>query len=177
MQDFATLFLETMRYEHWLRFYFLDDAGSGGGPMQASAEKELSADEVLCIPDDIAERSRAEEPQFATLLDTLRGKNVSMERSRDAVFDCLGQLTGLRPGSSEFEKQLTALSGDESFRRQLDGFHGWVQELANNELDLQGNALPPDAPRDERIPSFTEWNRAFRFWFSLQKPLELQPMA
>ena len=30
MTDFAADFLEAMRYEHWLRFYFAEDAGSDG---------------------------------------------------------------------------------------------------------------------------------------------------
>ena len=47
-----------------------------------------------------------------------------------------------------------------------------MQELANNELDLKGNALPPGAPRDESIPSFSEWNRAFLLWFGMQKPFD-----
>ena len=94
-----------------------------------------------------------------------------MERSRDTVFQWLGEQTGVLPGSAEFEACMTALAGDMEFRRLMDGFHGWVQELANNAIDLKGNALPPGAPRDETIPGFTEWDNAFQFWFSLQKPL------
>ena len=39
--NFADMFLEAMRYEHWLRFYFLDDAEV---PMQASADNELAVE-------------------------------------------------------------------------------------------------------------------------------------
>lgn len=174
--NFADMFLEAMRYEHWLRFYFLDDAEV---PMQASADNELAVeamDAVIAVPADIAARSRAEEPRFASILDALQGQIVSMERSRDAVFHWLGEQTGVLPGTAEFEASMTALSGDMDFRRKMDGFHGWVQELANNAIDLKGNALPPGAPSDERIPDFTEWDKAFQFWFSLQKPLgEISP--
>lgn len=177
---FADLFLEAMHYEHWLRFYFLEDAEeSDASPMQASPERELtveSMDALLVVPAEIAARSREEEPDLAEILDAMQGQLVSMERSRDVIFDWLGEKTGIRPGSKEFETRMSALAGNAEFRRSLDGFHGWVQELANNELDLQGNALPPGAPRDEHIPSFAEWNRAFQFWFSMQKPFELNSM-
>lgn len=172
--SFADLFLEAMRYEHWLRFYFLEDVEDS--PMQASPERELSVesmDALLAVPADVAARSREEEPELAEILDALEGQLVSIERSRDVIFDWLGEKTGVRPGTEEFENKMNALAGDAEFRRSLDFFHGWVQELANNEIDLQGNALPPGAPRDERIPSFAEWSRAFRFWFGMQKPFEL----
>ena len=182
MKDsFADLFLEAMRYEHWLRFYFLEDAEDAGSdaPMQASPERELnmeSMDALLVVPADIAARSREEEPALAEILDAMQGQKISMERSRDIIFDWLGEKTGIVPGSEAFEKQLNTLAGDADFRRCLDFFHGWVQELANNELDLKGNALPPGAPRDETIPSFAEWNKAFLFWFGMQKPFDLNTL-
>lgn len=179
---FADLFLEAMHYEHWLRFYFLEDAeksDAGDAPMQASPERELSMEEmnaILVVPAEAAARSREEEPALAEILEALQGQIVSMEHSRDIIFDWLGERTGIRPGTAEFERRMNALAGDEGFRRSLDFFHGWVQELANNEIDLQGNALPPGAPRDESIPSFAEWNRAFQFWLGMQKPFALNRM-
>ena len=170
--SFADLFLEAMRYEHWLRFYFLEDAEDE--PMQASPEREMrveSLDALLVVPAEFAERSHEEEPALAEILDAMQGQKISMEHSRDIIFDWLGEKTGIRPGTDAFEAELNALAGDADFRRRLDCFHGWVQELANNELDLNGNALPPGAPQDETVPSFAEWNKAFLFWFSLQKPL------
>ena len=181
-ESFADLFLKAMRYEHWLRFYFLkdmEDSEEETSPMQASPERELcveSMDALLVVPAESVARSREEEPDLADILDALQGQIISMERSRDVIFDWLGERTGIRPGTPEFEAQLNHLAQDADFRRSLDFFHGWVQELANNEIDLQGNALPQGAPRDERIPSFAEWNKAFLFWFGMQKPFELNAM-
>ena len=180
-ESFADLFLKAMRYEHWLRFYFLEDAEGpdGGAPMQASPERELaveSMDAILAVPAGTAALSREEEPALAAILDAMQGRLVSMELSRDVIFSWLGEKTGVRPGSAEFEANMSALAGDASFRRRLDCFHGWVQALANNEIDLQGNALPPDAPKDESIPSFAEWEKAFLFWFDMQKPFGLGAM-
>lgn len=176
-ESFADLFLKAMRYEHWLRFYFLEDAETpDDAPMQSSPERELtvgSLDALLIVPAEAAARSRDEEPELAEMLDVLQGQKISMERSRDVIFNWLGEKTGIHPGTAAFEERLSALSSDHDFRRSLDNFHGWVQELANNELDLKGNALPPGAPRDETIPSFAEWDRAFLFWAGLQKPFEL----
>ena len=68
--SFADLFLEAMRYEHWLRFYFLEDVEGpeNGSPMQASPEREIaveSMDALLAVPADVAARSRGEEPELA----------------------------------------------------------------------------------------------------------------
>ncbi|WP_418765492.1 hypothetical protein [Mailhella sp.] len=179
-ESFADLFLKAMRYEHWLRFYFLEDAeDSDASPMQSSPERELSLESVdaaIAVPADVAARSRREEPDLAEILDAMQGQPISMERSRDVIFHWLGEKAGVLPGSPAFEERMNALAGDADFRRRLDGFHGWVQELANNEIDLQANALPPGAPRDERVPSFQEWNKAFLFWFGLQKPFALNKM-
>lgn len=165
--SFAEIFLEAMRYEHWLRFYFADDA-----PLPEGAQTENGEDSVIAVPDDFAALSRDKDVELAEILDALQGQLITMERSRDAVFACLGRRTGLIPGSAEFNDQLVALSGDMAFRRQLDWFHGWVQELANNEIDLKGNALPPGSPRSDYVPAFAEWDAAFKFWYSLQKPLD-----
>ena len=177
--SFADLFLEAMRYEHWLRFYFLEDAketGRSDGPMQSTPEREMSLENmnaILVVSAEAAARSHEEEPSLADILEAMQGQPVSMEHSRDVIFAWLGERTGIHPGTKDFERRMNTLVGDREFRRRLDAFHGWVQELANNEIDLQGNAVPPGSAADERIPSFAEWDRAFQFWFSLQTPLEL----
>lgn len=166
--SFAQIFLEAMRYEHWLRFYFADDP--------EGAQGEESMDAVIRVPADAVARSRAEDAELVEILDALQEQDITMERSRDAVFACLGRRTGTVPGGDAFNEQLGALSADMAFRRELDWFHGWVQELANNEIDLKGNALPPGAPRSDYVPPFAEWDAAFKFWYGLQKPLgEISP--
>ena len=166
--SFAEIFLEAMRYEHWLRFYFADDP--------EGVQDEDSQDAVIRVPAEFMERSRSEDAELVDILDALQEKLITMEGSRDAVFANLGRRTGLAPGSEAFDEQLVSLSGDMGFRRELDWFNAWVQELANNEIDIKGNALPAGAPRDERIVPFAEWQSAFKFWYSLQKPLgEIEP--
>ena len=166
--SFAELFLEALRYEHWLRFYFADDP--------EGVQDEDSQDAVIRVPAEFVERSRMEDAELVEMLDALQEKLITMEGSRDAVFANLGRRTGILPGSEAFNEKLVALSADMGFRRELDWFNAWVQELANNEIDLKGNALPPGSPRDERIVPFAEWDAAFKFWYSLQKPLgEIEP--
>ena len=166
--SFSEIFLEAMRYEHWLRFYFADDP--------EGVQDEDSQDAVIRVPADSIERSRTEEADLVDMLDALQEKLITMEASRDAVFANLGRRSGLEPGSDAFNEQLVSLSADMGFRRELDWFNAWVQELANNEIDIKGNALPPGAARDESIVPFREWEAAFKFWYSLQKPLgEIEP--
>ena len=175
-ESFADLFLKAMHYEHWLRFYFLEDAEeSEDGPMQSSPEREIaveSLDARLLVPVEAADLSRREEPDLAEILDALQGQKISMEHSRDVIFYWLGEKTGIRPDSEAFAAHLSNLAGNADFRRSLDCFHGWVQALANNEIDLKGNALPAGAPKDDAVPSFGAWNRAFELWFDMQKPLK-----
>ena len=166
--SFAEIFLEAMRYEHWLRFYFADDP--------EGVQDEDSRDAVIRVPAEFMERSCTEDAELVDILDALQEKLITMEASRDAVFANLGRRSGVAPGSEAFDEQLVSLSADMDFRRALDWFNAWVQELANNEIDLKGNALPPGSSRDERIVPFAEWQAAFKFWYSLQKPLgEIAP--
>ena len=166
--SFAENFLEAMRYEHWLRFYFADDP--------EGVQDEDAHDAVIRVPSEHAERSRAEDAELVDILDALQEKLITMEASRDAVFANLGRRSGLEPGADAFNEQLVSLSADMDFRRELDWFNAWVQELANGEIDIKGNALPPGSPLDERIVPFAEWEAAFKFWYSLQKPLgEIEP--
>lgn len=173
MTDFAADFLEAMRYEHWLRFYFAEDAGSDG--TDDGSEDEGGEDAVLAVPAGMRDLSRKEEPRLFPILEGLDGMAVSMETARDVIFAWLGRAHGMEPGGDEFEAAMAALAGDAAFMRRLDLFHGWVQNLADGTIDLEGNALPPSAAPDERVVSFGEWEKSFRFWESMQKPLG--PMA
>lgn len=180
-ESFGDIFLKAMRYEHWLRFYFLEDAADEkSSPMQASPKRELAIEELranIAVPASWAARSHKEEPDLAAaILDALSGRMVSMEQSRDVIFRFVGEKTGVAPGSCEFECDIRALAQNAGFRRRMDCFHGWVQALANNEIDLKGNALPKGAAKEETPCSFSEWEEAFAFWFSMQKPFSLEEM-
>lgn len=171
MTDFAADFLEAMRYEHWMRFYFAEDADAAGeSPDSGDGEGE---DAVLAVPSGFREISRLQEPRLFPILEGLDGVPVSMEASRDVIFAWLGGMHGMEPGGEDFESAMAALAGDTGFMKRLDMFHGWVQNLADGTIDLQGNALPPSAPPDDRVVSFAEWEKAFGFWESIQKPVGL----
>ena len=77
---FSERFLEALHYEQWLRFYFLEDA-------PASEAGETAA--AITVPEAAAARSRREEPQLSGILEGLRGREVSMERSRSVIFHYL----------------------------------------------------------------------------------------
>ena len=158
--SFADAFLQGMRFEHWLRFYFSEDMEG----------RENGA--VLRVPSSFAESCEREHPELIQILNELQGNEIGMERSRDAVFSFIGDVTGIRQGSEEFERVMSGLAGDEEFRRNIDFFHSWVQELADNAIDLQANALPPHSLPDGEVPSFSRWEKAFSFWKGLQKPLD-----
>ena len=160
MSPFADLFLEAMRYEQWLRFYFLEDAPQAGS---------LAA--VIVLPEDALARTRREEPQFAELREGLLGQEVAMERSRDLMFRYLGGRTGMEPGSAAFAEALAALGSDAAFRRRLDLFQGWVQELADGDTEI-GSAGDGG---ENAAPSFRAWEAAFRAWAEQQPELAPVP--
>ncbi|MBQ5727600.1 MAG: hypothetical protein IIV56_01570, partial [Mailhella sp.] len=68
--SFSEIFLEAMRYEHWLRFYFADDP--------EGVQDEDSQDAVIRVPAESVERSRAEEADLVDILDALQEKLITM---------------------------------------------------------------------------------------------------
>lgn len=143
MPLFADAFLEALRYEQWLRFSFLKDSPGAEGA-------------VLAVPEDAARLSRCEQPHLVEILEELQGREISMERSREAIFRLLKKRFGLT--EEALGEAAAALANDVDFSRQIDFFQGWVQELADGEG--QGECL-------NVAPSFREWEEAFQSW--LQK--------
>ena len=149
----ATLLLEAIRYEHWLRFYFLDLPDDG---------QALTA--TLRVPPEVVEVSRQAEPHLIPLLESLQDKEISLDGARDAVFAHVARCIQADAQDPTFHESLFQLIADPDFRRGLDAFHGWVQELANGETHIQPFS-GQDAVEDEESPrSFAQWEAAFEAW-------------
>lgn len=154
----AATLLEAIRYEHWLRFYFLE---------LPDDEEALTA--VLRVPAAAAEASRRAEPHLFPLLEAMQGREVSLDGARDAVFRFVAGCAHADADDPAFGEGLFQLIGDPDFRRGLDAFHGWVQELANGEAADPAGAegVPengPETAREEAVPSFAQWQAAFEAW-------------
>ena len=59
--DLCSLLLHALRYEHWLRFHFMDDP--------ESPETEEGMEAVLHVPDEWLELERQEEPGLFPMLE------------------------------------------------------------------------------------------------------------
>lgn len=140
--------LEAIRYEHWLRFYYMYL------PEEPDADG-LTA--ILRVPASVAEASRRAEPHLFPLLEVLQGREISLEGTRDAVFRHVALAAGADAADAAFGERLFRLVEDPDFRRGLDAFHGWVQNLANGEVRLEEGD-------EDTVPSFAEWEAAFRTW-------------
>lgn len=157
--DLSRLLLEAIRYEHWLRFHFLDDPESENEAIGADADGLAAR---LRVPEEVVEASRRAEPHLYPLLEALRDRPITLEGSRDAVFRYVNAALGGESDEAAFGERLFALVADPDFRRGLDAFHGWVQELANGEISADssedGSAGESDAP------SFAIWQAEFERW-------------
>lgn len=140
---FSERFLEALHYEQWLRFYFLEDA-------PASEAGETAA--AITVPEAAAARSRREEPQLSGILEGLRGREVSMERSRSVIFHYLAAAADMAHDGTELTQAVAKLAEDADFRRSIDLFQSWVQELADGETSVN---VPPAETGDtlERAPA------------------------
>ena len=76
--DLCSLLLRALRYEHWLRFHFMEDILSSG--------EDECMDAVLHVPEEQVELERRENPDLFPVLEFLQGRPLSMKLSRDAVF-------------------------------------------------------------------------------------------
>lgn len=151
--------LESIRYEHWLRFYFMagtDDVEE----IKAESPDNWDLTAKLEVPAAHAEASRLAEPYLYPLLQVLQGGEVSLESSRDAVFRHAACVAGENFDDPGFGAVLFQLVSNPDFRRGLDAFHGWVQELAN------GDVTPNFGPScgANCIPTFAQWQAAFKEW-------------
>ena len=151
--DLCSLLLRALRYEHWLRFHFMEDILSSG--------EDECMDAVLHVPEEQVELERRENPDLFPVLEFLQGRPLSMKLSRDAVFRHVAQAAGRDVPDAEFGAEMFELVSDPDFRRGLDLFHGRVQELADGE-ESEPVCRPSGAP------AFQEWERAFRSWAARQ---------
>lgn len=168
--DLCSLLLRALRYEHWLRFYFMadidvseTDGAEGGGEPDAE----------LRVPEEWIELARREEAELFPMLEALQGRPLSMEESRDAVFRHVARSLGRDSADPAFGEDMFALIADPEFRRGLDAFHGWVQEIANGEEDVP-------ASHSSGVPLFREWEHAFRAWTArqaIQRVTSITPYA
>ena len=129
--------LEAIRYEHWLRFYFLD--------VPEESDENTGIDNLtafLRVPASACEASR---------------RDISLNGARDAVFRHVALIAGADPADPAFGERLFQLVSDPDFRRGLDAFHAWVQDLANGETRMREE-------NEEGAPSFAAWEAAFRTW-------------
>ena len=144
--------LEAIRYEHWLRFYFLDVPEESD---ENTGIDNLTA--VLRVPASACEASRRAEPHLFSLLEELQGRDISLNGARDAVFRHVALIAGADPADPAFGERLFQLVSDPDFRRGLDAFHAWVQDLANGETRMREE-------NEEGAPPFAAWEAAVRTW-------------
>lgn len=155
--------LEAIRYEQWLRFYFMADTeeefkAEGTDGAEYAEAWDLTA--KLDVPPTYADISQSNEPHLYPLLEVLQGVEISLEGSRDAVFRHAANAAGQDYEAPGFGETLFQLVGNPDFRRGLDAFHGWVQDLANGEIEA---GLNPDCAAGS-VPTFAQWQAAFKEW-------------
>lgn len=72
--DLCSLLLRALRYEHWLRFHFMEDILSSG--------EDECMDAVLHVPEEQVELERRENPDLFPVLEFLQGRPLSMKLSQ-----------------------------------------------------------------------------------------------
>ncbi len=148
MEEFAKMFFYGMRYEQWLRFHYMDDAPG----------REDAA--MIAVPPQAAGRSLQEEPELSSLLKALDGREVSLERTRDAIAAWAAAACGMAGDAGALAESMRRLTEDREFLRLMDMHNGWIQELADKE------AWGAETADGHPAPSFSEWSSAFYRWLA-----------
>ena len=146
MEDFAEMFFRGVRYEQWMRFHFIQDVPG----------KEDEA--LISLPPAVAERSLREEPEFAELLNMLDGRQVSLERTRDALASWTCSRLGITVDGKKLAGYMLQLTEDREFLHLMEMHNGWIQELADRE------SASPERRKSPETPSFSVWSAAFYRW-------------
>ncbi len=158
MKDsFSALLMDSIRFEQWLRFYYMEDEeiapkdGCGEKAASVFAGEPDSGSErvILRIPQAVMRRIADDMPEFTGLAQTLNDAVISAESSRSRIFAFIRER--LQLDEAAFSSRVLQAIEDPDFRRALDAFHGYVQYLADNE-------------KGESAPFFDEWMARFETW-------------
>jgi hypothetical protein len=136
LQETARQILEVVIFENWLRFYFLSEPEGGGL--------------ALAVPDQSLARLREQHPQLAPLAEELNGKEISFERSREAV--CTFVAARLDDGTT---MPVHEVLDSAAFSLEMRLFNTWVQ---GHEEQL-----------DAAFWDFSTWKRLFAEWRNSDK--------
>jgi len=132
-QQAAQRILELVMFENWLRFYFISEPAAGGL--------------ALAVPEQGIVRLREQYPQFMPLVEELNGKEISFERSRQAV--CAFVATQLE-GKIIASNTAGSVLDSTGFQLEMHLFNSWVQ---GHEEQL-----------DRKFLDFSAWKRLFAEW-------------
>ena len=125
--------LEVVMFENWLRFYFISE--TEGGVL------------ALAVPEQGVARIREQYPLFLPLVEDLNGKEISFERSRQAV--CTFVATQL-DGKTLPVNTADSVLDSAGFQLEMQLFNNWVQ---GHEEQLDATFL-----------TFSAWKRLFAEW-------------
>ena len=160
--------LRSIRFEHWLRFFFAESKGQMD-PDAAGTEGDAQNMEAVYIVPEIWKRDiHLAHKEMVPLLDALHGRSLSLPVARDCVLTHTAHQCGFQLDAGFFG-QVEIFANEAAFKRQLDLFHGWVQELlaeehsANNFFDA------------EHACSFTDWESTFSAWAEAVESAQPQP--
>lgn len=162
MFTLAEEFLRAIRYEHWLRYHFFDfDAENAGAEAKVENRHQVA---TMRVPEEWVRASAMGEPDLFPLLEQLQNKRITLEDSRAALFEHVAAAQGRSMEEDNFGQMLFNLIADPDFRRKLDAFHAWVQEVAEAE-DLAEIAAEQNAQSPNFTPvSFAQWEANHAQW-------------
>ncbi len=147
--DIKKLLIETICFEHWARFHFLEK--------QITSNQEDTEIYIVNIPEIVIEDCRAEVGYLVPLLEKMNYQMISLESSRELIFEFILQTVNIQ--AKEFAEELNKIVMDKSFVRFLDVFNTYVQEEADAEEELQEKGL-----ENIHIPMYFPWLENFKLW-------------
>ena len=165
---FQDSLLRSIRFEHWLRFYFAEPRNQAS--TEANCQDKINPDNgqenleaVYSVPEVWKANIRLTHTEMGPLLDALQGRTLSLPAARDCVLEHVAWQCGLQPNAGFFGQVETLVNMD-WFKHQLDLFHGWVQELieAENSGSISSQA--------DQVRSFADWENAFSAWAEAAVP-------
>lgn len=142
------LILKAVMFENWLRFYFL---------VEENGENENDDPKLrLELPKKSLEQIELRYPDLLPLAESLNGKLVDFESSRNAI---LAFVLDHLDGSKLKRGMAQTVFSSSAFQIRMQMFHTWVQ-LHEDQLD-------------ERFLDFATWQKLFEEWAKTPAALEL----
>lgn len=167
-KDNTLLFVEAIRFEHWVRFHCMVEMPNTDEMIQEEgAERAL-----IQIPNVLIELCAKEVPHLMPLLARVQNTEITLDSTKNHILAFFEEhFTNTGQDINTFVNEVDRISQSKKFARYLDVFYTFVQEEAETEekefMEKEQTLSQEEMEQfvaEYPVPSFATWTEKFHNW-------------